>query len=117
MIGKFLNTYLCRTSGWKLATLKHPAISLSPGVLANSNPILAGAGSVFNLAGIMDEPIVGLMPPGVPIIDESLELLPFYVDRAERILGQAEEIMQDSEDILGATDFAFVSMYGTNGVE
>jgi hypothetical protein len=40
------------------------------GVLANSNPILTGTGSVFNLAGTMDEPIVGLMPPGVPATDE-----------------------------------------------
>jgi hypothetical protein len=71
-----------------------------PFLLASSNPILAGAGSVFNLAGVMDEPIVGLIRPGVTTDDESLELLPFYEDQAERILGQAEKIMQSSEGIL-----------------
>ena len=69
--------------------------------LARSNPILAGAGSVFNLAGVMDEPIVGLIrPPGVTTADEALQLLPFYEDQAERILDQAERIMQASETIL-----------------
>lgn len=66
---------------------------------ANSNPILAGAGSVFNLAGTVDEPIVGLMQRGVSP-GEALELLPFYVDQAERILDQTEEMMRVSEKVL-----------------
>jgi hypothetical protein len=64
-----------------------------PFLLAHSNSILAGAGSVFNLAGTVDEPIVGPMQRGVTTIDEALELLAFYEDQAERILVEAEVIM------------------------
>jgi hypothetical protein len=60
--------------------------------LANSHPTLAGAASVFNLAGTLDEPIVGLMQPGIST-EEALELLPFHVGQAERILRQADEIV------------------------
>jgi hypothetical protein len=71
------------------------------GLLANSKPILTGAGSVFNLAGTMDEPIVGLMQSGVNITDdEALELLPFYEDQAEHILSQTEKLMQSAERVL-----------------
>jgi hypothetical protein len=61
-------------------------------VLTNYNPILAGAGSVFNLSGSMDAPIVGLMQPGISS-DEALELLPFYVEQAERILDQTDKMV------------------------
>jgi hypothetical protein len=61
-------------------------------VLTNYNPILAGAGSVFNLSGSMDAPIVGLMQPGVSS-DEALELLPFYVEQAEHILDQTDKMI------------------------
>jgi hypothetical protein len=69
-----------------------PDLGPPPLVLANCNPILAGAGSVFNLAGTVDEPIVGLMRPGASP-NEALELLPFYVDQAERILRETNIVI------------------------
>jgi hypothetical protein len=77
-------------------------IAPPPGLVVSSKPMLTGAGSVFNLAGTLDEPIVGLMRPDVPPLDEASELLPFYVDQAERIIGQTEEMMLVSETIFEA---------------
>jgi hypothetical protein len=71
----------------------------SPFLLANSNPLIAGVGSVFNLAGTMDDSIVGFMQQSVSP-DDALELLPFYLDQAECILGETEKIMSISEKFI-----------------